>query len=100
MYQFESPALGNLVRSAWSVAYDGHDDAMPGIIAPDAHIELVFQTGSPCALDFGGKAFASSPNAMLFALRRGVLRLRPTGANRPRATGVHCATRSAPHIDC
>ena len=80
-YQFASPTLRQLVRSAWSVTYPADEDAMPGIIAPDAHVELVFQTGAPCRLDLSGHSFKSSPPAMLLALRRGVLRLHPTGAN-------------------
>ena len=80
-YEFAAPALRDLVCSAWSVAYGADEDAMPGIIAPDAHVELVFQTGEPCGLDLSGKIFKTSPRAMLFALRRGALKLHARGAN-------------------
>jgi len=95
MYEFASPAMRDLVRSAWSVSYDAGDDAMPGLIAPDAHVELVFQTGEPCGLDLSGREYASSPRAMLYALRRGVLRLHPRGANTIAAIRVAPAVASA-----
>lgn len=81
MYEFASPELRDLVRSAWSVSYPADEDAMPGIIAPDAHVEIVFQTGAPCALNLSGRAYEGSPRAMLFALRQGVLKLHARGAN-------------------
>jgi AraC-like DNA-binding protein len=78
--RFEAPALRTLVRSAWSASYPSTLESMPGVIAPDAHVEFVFQTGSPCATQASGTA-TPSPPAMVFAQRHGTLRLKPTGAN-------------------
>ncbi len=91
-----APALRDLVRSAWSVSYTAAtSDPLPGVIAPDAHVEFVFQTGSPCAVLAAGAAEARpSPRAMIFALRRGVLRLRPTGDNTIFAFRVPAAVAS------
>jgi AraC-like DNA-binding protein len=103
-YEFKAPALRALIRSAWSVAYDDEAGAMPGVIAPDAHVEFVFQTGAPCGLSFDGRAAAPSPRAMVFALRHGALRLRPSGANTIVAFRVAPAVASAilrrPLVDC
>lgn len=64
-YTFATPALRELVRSAWSVSYGSSSETMPGIIAPDAHVEFLFQTGAPCAT----------------RAEHGALRLVPTGDN-------------------
>jgi len=92
-----APTLRGLVRSAWSVSYSAATpDPLPGVIAPDAHVEFVFQTGSPCeVLTVGAVKAQLSPRAMIFALRRGVLRLRPTGANTIFAFRVPAAVASA-----
>lgn len=77
-----SPALRALVRSVWSMSYAASTDVLPGVIAPDAHVEFVFQTGRPCAiLPAGTTQAVPSPSAMIFAQRHGAIRLRPTGEN-------------------
>lgn len=53
---------------------------LPGIIAPDAHVEIVFQTGAPCNVVAADRE-TPSPPAMVHALRHGALQLRPTGDN-------------------
>ena len=79
---FAAPALRRLVGSPWRMAYDASLQTMPGVIAPDAHVEFVFQTGEPCATRAAGAASArSSPRAMIYAQRYGTLTLVPTGAN-------------------
>lgn len=80
-YAFEAPALRGLIASAWGQAYGGEMAELPGIIAPDAHVEMVFQVGAPCRAISGG-AEAQTPGAMIYGLRHGALRLRATGANR------------------
>src|SRR5688572_13064575 len=79
-WRFEAPALQRLVRSGWSASYPASLERMPGVIAPDAHVEFVFQTGSPCAT-LAPAGETPSPAAMIFAQRHGTLRLVPTGAN-------------------
>ncbi len=77
---FADPALRRLVRSFWSLSYGADQDGMPGVIAPDAHVEFVFQTGEPCNL-LAGDAVHAAPRAMIFAQRHGTVSLAPTGAN-------------------
>jgi AraC-like DNA-binding protein len=79
--RFEAPALHALVRSPWSLSYSDSLGALPGLIAPDAHVEFVFQTGSPCAMLATGGTAVPSPSAMIFAQRHGTLRLKPAGGN-------------------
>jgi AraC-like DNA-binding protein len=79
--RFEAPGLRALVRSGWSLSYPSSLERMPGLIAPDAHVEFLFQTGSPCATLASGIE-TPSPPAMIFAQRHGVLRMIPTGENR------------------
>jgi len=80
-YTFAAPALRNVVRSAWRISYASPSEFMAGLIAPDAHVEFVFQTGAPCGMSGGGLAQSTSPRAMIHALRKGALSLTPTGAN-------------------
>lgn len=78
---FESPALRELVNSPWQMAYGSQVAAMPGVIAPDAHVEFVFQLGAPCAIQTAGDVARPSPAAMIYAQRHGTLTLNPGGAN-------------------
>lgn len=80
-FAFETPALRGLVRAAWGQAYADATECLPGLIAPDAHVEIVFQVGAPCAI-VTGEQETPAPRAMLYALRHGAQRLRPTGENR------------------
>lgn len=79
---FAAPRLRGLVGAPWSMAYRASVDAVPGVIAPDAHVEFVFQTGAPCAVRAAAGGTAQpSPAAMVYAQRHGALTLVPTGAN-------------------
>lgn len=75
-----SPALGQLVRSIWSLGYRA-GDSLPGLITPDGRVEFVFQTGEPCALATASDSLIPTPRAMIFGLRHGTLRMVPTGDN-------------------
>ena len=64
------------------MSYEASAATLPGVIAPDAHVEFVFQTGAPCATLSNSQSSArSSPRAMIYAQRHGALTLVPTGAN-------------------
>lgn len=79
---FATPSLHGLVSAPWCMAYGAFVGTLPGVVAPDAHVEFVFQTGAPCATQSAADApVTSSPAAMVYAQRHGVLRLVPTGAN-------------------
>jgi AraC-like DNA-binding protein len=79
-YGFETPALAALVSSAWGQSYAGAEGLLPGLIAPDAQVEIVLQLGAPCAIVSGGWDVVP-PRAMVYALRHGAVQLRPTGDN-------------------
>ena len=40
--EFVSPHLRGLVSALWSMTYGASVDALPGIVAPDAHVEFIF----------------------------------------------------------
>ncbi|MGZ8283927.1 MAG: helix-turn-helix domain-containing protein [Allosphingosinicella sp.] len=103
--EFATPALRDLVRSPWRMTCGSSADEMPGVIAPDAHVEFVFQTGSPCTtLRSGGTSPQPSPRAMIYAQRHGTLTLRSTGANTILAFRATPAVASVilgrPLVDC
>lgn len=75
-----SPALGQLVRSIWSLGYRA-GDSLPGLITPDGRVEFIFQTGAPCALATASGHAIPTPRAMIFGLRHGTLCMVPTGDN-------------------
>lgn len=79
-HDVENAALRDLVCSVWGQAYDASTSALPGLIAPDAHVEIVFQMGSACQVVSGDRE-TQTPRAMVYALRHGALQWKPTGAN-------------------
>jgi AraC-like DNA-binding protein len=71
--------LRALVQSIWSADFDSPDTLMPGLIAPDAHVEFVFHLGGPSAmLRMGSSTWERLPRAMLYAQRSHCVRLRST----------------------
>lgn len=78
-YEISNLCLRALVRSAWGASYGVGSDSMPGIIAPDAHVEFIFQTGTPCRIKHARDEV--SPRALVFALRTGTVRLVSSGEN-------------------
>jgi len=105
-YAFETPALRELIGSAWAQSYGASPEPLPGLIAPDAHVEVVFQLGAPCGVVAGGWE-RPSPRAMIYGLRHGALQLRPTGDNdmvafrmAPAVASVVLRSRLADCWDC
>lgn len=79
---FATLPLRGLVSTPWCMAYGASVDEMPGVVAPDAHVEFVFQTGTPCITQpAAGRPAEPSPAAMVYAQRHGTLTLIPAGAN-------------------
>ena len=78
---FAAPALGRLVGTPWAMSYDAGTETLPGTIAPDAHVEFVFQLGAPCAIQLDGAPGQAMPAASVYAQRHGALRLARRGAN-------------------
>ncbi|MDQ0462765.1 AraC-like DNA-binding protein [Caulobacter ginsengisoli] len=79
-YGFANPTLAKLAASAWGQSYVGSTGMLPGLIAPDAHVEVILQLGAPCSVVSGERVIAP-PRAMVYALRHGAVRLKPTGDN-------------------
>lgn len=91
---FVDQRLRALAPSAWSMSY-ADKGWLPGLIAPDAQVEFVFQVGAPCEMfSVASSAFTPSPRSMIYAQRRGALRLRSTGAN------AIIAFRTSPAVAC
>jgi AraC-like DNA-binding protein len=70
------------VRSMWSLAGAPDDAALPGIVAPDVHVEFVFHLGETWRsqrLHEGPAEWTSQPSAFVYAQHRGALRFEPTG---------------------
>lgn len=72
--------LGSLVRSIWAARHATVIAPLPGLIAPDAHVEFVFQLEAPCEMQrAGASTWEPLPKAMLYAQRSACVRLRSTG---------------------
>ncbi len=78
---FEHSRLGALASAPWTMSYEHAATALPGLIAPDAHVEFVFQLGTPCGIRTIDRSSGPLPAAMLYAQRHGTLALEPRGAN-------------------
>lgn len=73
--------LRTLVQSIWSADLDGPDTLMPGLIAPDAHVEFVFHLGARSAMQrMGTPTWERLPRAMLYGQRSCCVRLRSVDA--------------------
>jgi hypothetical protein len=74
------PLLASVVRSMWSLAGPAEEAALPGIIAPDAHVEFVFHLGEQwLAQRIGRPGWALQPAAFVYAASQGGLQFQPTG---------------------
>jgi AraC-like DNA-binding protein len=74
------PRLAPVVRSMWSLAGPPEQAALPGIIAPDAHVEFVFHLGEPWWSQALGKTdWVLQPAAFVHATSHGAVQFRPTG---------------------
>jgi AraC-like DNA-binding protein len=74
------PLLASVVRSMWSLAGSAEEAALPGIIAPDAHVEFVFHLGEQWLEQrISHPGWAMQPAAFVYAASHGALQLQPTG---------------------
>jgi AraC-like DNA-binding protein len=75
-----NPRLGNLVRSMWTVDGPAEEAVLPGIVAPDAHVEFVFHFGAPWKMQRTGEwAWHAQPRAFFYAQRHRSLRFEGAG---------------------
>jgi AraC-like DNA-binding protein len=74
------PLLASVVRSMWALAGPPGEACLPGIVAPDAHVEFVFHLGERWWTQrMGYPGWVMQPAAFVYATSRGGLRFRPTG---------------------
>jgi len=74
------PLLGSVVRSMWSLAGPPEQASLPGIVAPDAHVEFVFHLGERwLSQRLGYPGWALQPSAFVYAASRGGLQFQATG---------------------
>ena len=74
------PLLGSVVRSMWSLAGPPQQASLPGIVAPDAHVEFVFHLGERwLSQRLGHPGWALQPTAFVYAASRGGLQFQATG---------------------
>ncbi len=72
--------LAPVVRSMWSLSGPPEHASLPGVIAPDAHVEFVVHLGEPWwSQRLGHPGWTMQPAAFVHATSRGALRFRPTG---------------------
>jgi len=65
----------SLVKSMWSVAGDAHEAVLPGVIAPDSHVEFVFHLGNTWRMRREGQPqWSEQPRAFVYAQTHGALR--------------------------
>jgi AraC-like DNA-binding protein len=68
-----------IIRAFWSATGPAHEAVLPGVVAPDAHVEFVFHLGTPWRLQRVGHAgWLSQPEAFVYAQHRGGLRFAGT----------------------
>jgi len=90
---FGSDRLDSVVRSIWGVEADGGRDTLPGLIAPDGHVEFVFHAGSPWRMkSVLASSWVLQPAAFVYAQQRGCLQFEET------ARGSFVAFRVSPIV--
>jgi AraC-like DNA-binding protein len=80
IYATPTLKLKPYVRCLWQLDVGPGHDVLPGWIAPDGQIEIVFHTGVPGALrPFGSEHWAVQPQAFVLPMRRGAVQLATSG---------------------
>jgi AraC-like DNA-binding protein len=70
---------GGIIRAIWSAAGSAETAVLPGVVAPDAHVEFVFHLGTPWNMQrVGHGGWISQPSAFVYAQHRGGLRFAGT----------------------
>jgi AraC-like DNA-binding protein len=76
------PRLKPYIRSLWQMEVGPGEETLPGWIAPDGQVEIVFHTGAPTsARSFGSSPWVRQPQAFVLPMRRGALQLAAYGRN-------------------
>lgn len=76
------PPLKPYIRSLWQMDVGPGEEILPGWIAPDGQVEIVFHAGAPTSQrSFGASEWIRQPQAFVLPLRRGALQLAAYGRN-------------------
>jgi AraC-like DNA-binding protein len=69
-----------LVKAMWAASGDAMDVVLPGVIAPDAHVEFVFHLGNPGRQQRAGESrWRLQPRSFVLPMSHGALRLAGEG---------------------
>lgn len=80
LYASPTLKLKPYIRSLWQMDVGAGHDVMPGWIAPDGQVEIVFHTGVPGALrSVGSEHWAVQPQAFVLPMRHGAVQLATSG---------------------
>jgi len=70
----------SLVKGMWSVSGAAKDAVLPGVVAPDSHVEFVFHLGQPWRMRREGESsWLRQPEAFVYAQSHGALRFEGEG---------------------
>jgi AraC-like DNA-binding protein len=70
-----------LVKSMWAIAGRAEESVLPGVIAPDSHVEFVFHLGTPWRMRYANTTkWVEQPRAFVYAQSHGALRFAGDGA--------------------
>jgi AraC-like DNA-binding protein len=70
----------SLVKGMWSVSGTAAEAVLPGVVAPDSHVEFVFHLGQPWRMRReGASSWLRQPTAFVYAQSHGALRFEGEG---------------------
>ena len=77
---FAQPSCASLVKGMWSASGQAHEMVLPGVVAPDSHVEFVFHLGNTWRMQRAGQQkWTKQPQAFVLAQSHGALRFDGTG---------------------
>lgn len=69
------PSRSSLVKGMWSASGLAQETVLPGVVAPDSHVEFVFHLGNPWRMQRAGHSkWTTQPKSFVLAQSRGALR--------------------------
>jgi AraC-like DNA-binding protein len=70
----------SVVKAMWAVSGAAEEAVLPGVVAPDSHVEFVFHLGKPWRMRREGtSSWIDQPRAFVYAQSHGALRFRGDG---------------------
>lgn len=74
-------ARAGIIRAMWSAAGPAEEAVLPGVVAPDSHVEFVFHLGETWRMQRAGDpGWRAQPAAFVYAQHRGSVRFAGTHA--------------------